>query len=236
MLQVQRVSAGYVEDIDILHEVSIVAKESSITGVIGPNGSGKSTLLKTMYGFIRPKKGRIVYDDEDITGYRPYQLLAKGISYVPQESSIFPRLSVEDNLQLGGWTRRQDKELLEKRIAEVYESYPNLEHKKKVAASFLSGGELKMLEIGKALVLNPKVILVDEPTAGLAPIFFKEVYDRLRALKEDKTLVLVDQNVRKLVEVSDYIYVLEMGRNRVETSENELTAASLNKIIEDWVR
>ena len=148
-ISADHITSGYSKEVDILHDVSIRAAKSKITGIIGPNGSGKSTLLKTIYGFLKPKGGRIFLNDEDITGCNPHLTIRKGISYVPQNGALFPNLSVSDNLQLGGWIYRGNKDLLKTAITKVYETYPNLNDKKNLAASSLSGGERKMLRLAR---------------------------------------------------------------------------------------
>lgn len=235
-LEVKNVTAGYYEDIDILHEVSIRAEKSRITSIVGPNGAGKSTLLKTIFGFLKPKKGKILYNDEDITGFAPHLLLEKGIAYVPQHRSTFPHMTVEENLMLGGWIIRNNRKLIKERLWEMYNMFPNLKEKRKIGAGFLSGGELRMLDIAKALFVNPEVILVDEPTAGLAPKYFDSVYNRLEALskKEGKTVLLVDQNIKLAIELADYVYVLQMGKNQVEGSKEEFKTGRIRDIIREW--
>jgi len=236
-LEVSNVTAGYLEDIYILRGVSMHAEQSKITTIIGPNGAGKSTLLKTIYGILKPKEGRVFYKGEDISGSKPHTLLKMGISYLPQMRSIFPYLTVEENLMLGGWIYRKDRKIIDDALEEVYKKYPNLKAKRKSSASFLSGGELKMLETAKALIANPNAILVDEPTAGLAPKFFNQIYDELKMLsREDKkTIILVDQNVKQAIELADYVYVLEMGQNTVEGPRTEFEAGRIREIIKDWL-
>lgn len=235
-IEVQDLVAGYYEDLDILHNVSINVKKLEITAIIGPNGAGKSTLFKAIYGFLRPKKGKILFNGEDITGLPPREMLRKGISYVPQGGSVFPYLTVQENLELGGWILRSDRKLLNKRIEEIYDRYPPLQKKMKMGASFLSGGELKMLEVGRALITNPSVILVDEPTAGLAPNLFDQLYEQLKALsKTGKTIILVDQNVRAAIELSDYVYVLELGENKCQGKGDEFRSGTARELIKEWL-
>lgn len=235
-LEVQDLVVGYYEDVDILHDVSMKIKESKITSIIGPNGAGKSTLFKAIYGFLRPKKGKILHNDKDITGTSPEHMLLRGISYIPQGGSIFPLLSVQNNLELGGWCKRRDREFVRNAIEKVYDRYPVLRKKRKMASSFLSGGEIKMLEVGRALIADPKVILVDEPTAGLAPKLFDQVYGELKTLsKEEKTIVLVDQNVRKAIELGDYVYVLELGENKASGEGEEFRSGTAAELIKEWL-
>ena len=223
MLEVKNVTVGYVENVDILSDVSLTAATGKITCVIGPNGAGKSTLLKTIYGMLEPKSGRIMLDGKDIVGQKPYDLLKLGVSLLPQQAAIFPYLTVETNLRAGAWTFRRDRRRIEQEIEKIYSRYPFLKNKRKNQASTLSGGEQRILDMAKALIASPTLILADEPTAGLSVKFYNQVYDELRAMKEidQKSILLVDQNVRGAVGIADYIYVLESGRNSVEGSKEK---------------
>lgn len=235
MLEVQDVFSGYYADINILQGVSITAEVGKITIIIGANGVGKSTLLKTIYGFLRPRRGRIYYKKVDITGTNPFLMPAKGLAYITQQHSIFPSLTVEENLILGGWTFRKNKELLHQRIAENYKRFPALGEKRKADAWTLSGGQQRAVEIARGLMTDPQIILFDEPSAGLEPRITKEVYETMERLKceEGRTLILVDQNVRQAMEIADYIYVIEMGRNKVEGTRRDFDA-DLKEMIKDW--
>jgi branched-chain amino acid transport system ATP-binding protein len=237
MLEVKNVTAGYVESVDILSDVSLTAATGKITCVIGPNGAGKSTLLKTIYGMLEPKAGKIVLDGKDIVGRKPYDLLKLGMSLLPQQGGIFPYLSVETNLRAGAWTFRRDRHRLEQEIEKIYARYPFLKNKRKNQASTLSGGEQRILDMAKALIASPSLILADEPTAGLSVKFYNQVYDELRALKEidQKSILLVDQNVRGAVGIADYIYVLESGRNSIEGPKEKFGEGSLTDVIRSWL-
>ncbi len=233
-LEVEALVSGYFEDMDILHGVSLRANKEKITVVLGPNGSGKTTLLKTIYGFLKPKSGRVLYNGEDITGASPHAMLRRGISYIPQESGLFHYLTVEENLMLGGWTIRRRKNTVMQRIQELYDKFPFLERRRSTKAGYLSGGQQKILEICKGLVVDPILMLVDEPTAGLAPIASAEVYDTLEGLAgEGRTILLVDQNVRKATLLSDYVYFLELGRNKLEGPREEFEKR-LEEMISLW--
>jgi branched-chain amino acid transport system ATP-binding protein len=217
MLEAKEVFVGYYKGIDILQGVSVRARENEITAVLGPNGVGKSTLLKTIYGFLKPNKGKIVYNGEDITGIDPYEVPKRGIAYIPQRQNVFPYMTVEENLQLGAWTFKRDKKRIKTRLEEIYNRFPILKERRKMEAGLLSGGEQRMVEIGRALMTNPNILLIDEPTAGLAPKVARAIYDVLKMLKEEgRTILLVDQNIRQAVENSDYVYALELGKNKVE--------------------
>jgi len=212
-LSVREVTSGYVKGIDIIDGVSVDIEEDAITGIIGPNGAGKSTLLKTIFGFLHPSHGTIEFEGRQIEALSPFTLKQLGLSYVPQGKSTFPLLSVEENLMLGAWTFRSDRKRLKQRLEEIYAFFPILDRKRGRKATFLSGGELQMLAIGKEVMTTPKLLLVDEPSEGLAPILVSEIYAFLeRVRSQGVTLFLVDQNIIKAVEVSNYMYLLEMGK------------------------
>ncbi len=235
MLSVEEVYAGYYRDINVLQGVSLRAEAQQITTIIGPNGVGKSTLLKTIYGFLKPNRGRIAFHEEDITGIAPYQALVKGLAYIPQRRNVFRYMTVEENLVMGAWTFRRDKARIQRKLAENYERFPNLARKRKVKAGFLSGGEQRMVELGRALMSDPKLLLVDEPTAGLAPKFAKMIRDHLVDLKnEGKAVVLVEQNIREAIRIADYVYVLDLGRNK-EEGPREKFLVDLKELMRDWL-
>ncbi|MFQ5794657.1 MAG: ABC transporter ATP-binding protein [Candidatus Bipolaricaulia bacterium] len=235
MLKVEAVFAGYYRDIHVLQGVSVKAQVAQITAIIGPNGVGKSTLLKVIYGFLKPHRGRILYNDGDITGMAPYTASEKGLAYIPQRRNVFPYLSVEENMAMGAWTFRRHKTRIREKLEQNYKRFPNLARKRKVKAGFLSGGEQRMVELGRALMPDPDLLLVDEPTAGLAPMFAKEIRNKLIELKEEgKAIVLVEQNIREAIEISDYIYVLDLGRNKAEGSQAAF-ATDLKDLVKDWL-
>ena len=234
-VEVRDVTVGYYKDIYVLNKLSIKAEKGRITGIIGPNGAGKSTLLKVIFGLLKPVEGKIFYEKEDVTGWPPNKLIKKGMSLVLQSRSLFPSLSVDENLELGAWTLKNEKEKIEDLKEQVYSLFPDLRPKKKEKAGNLSGGLQRMLEIGRSLMTNPKTLLLDEPTAMLSPKISKKIYDAIEELKKQKrTILLVDQNVKECVRVSDYIYVLELGRNKVE-GEKELFLTKMEDIIKDWL-
>jgi branched-chain amino acid transport system ATP-binding protein len=211
-LSVQGVTSGYVKGIDIVSGVSLEIEEDRITGIIGPNGAGKSTLLKTIFGFLHPSRGKIIFNGREIQSLSPFKLKQLRISYVPQDINTFPRLTVEENLLLGAWTFKRQRTLVKQRLEEIYDFFPVLRAKRGKKTTFLSGGELQMLAIGKEVMTTPELLLVDEPSAGLAPILVSEIYAFLNRIRDQGvTIFLVDQNIAKAVEVSDYMYLLEMG-------------------------
>ena len=233
MLSLKGVTSGYVEEIDILRDVSLEVKEGSITGVIGPNGAGKSTLLKTIFGFHHPRRGEIIFEERPVQGYRPYELKQMGMSYMLQEFSTFPNLTVHDNLILGTWILRHDKRLVKRRLEEIYDLFPILSQRKADKATFLSGGALRMLCIGKEIMNRPKLLLLDEPSAGLSPKFVKEVYGQVqKVVAQGTTILLVDQNILKALEVSNHMYLLEMGQVK-QGGPKEAFEAGIREIIRD---
>jgi len=233
VLELEDVAAGYVEGIDILAGVSLAVQAGTVTGIIGPNGAGKSTLLKTVFGFLRPRRGRIAHDGQDIRGLAPYELKRRGISYVPQGINIFPQLTVEENLQLGAWTVKGDRGRVAAALQKAYETFPRLAERRRRRATTLSGGEAKMLSLAKELVTEPSLVLVDEPSAGLAPRISHLVYEQLvLARQRGVSMLLVDQNIAKAVEVADYLYMIEGGQVKIE-GPRERFADHLREIIRD---
>ena len=218
MIEIKDLYVGYYKDLDILQGVSLEAKEAQIVTVLGANGVGKSTLLKAIYGFLKPRAGQILLDGKNITKVPSHQLITQGISYIPQHSSVFPFMSVEDNLKLGAWTFRQDQARVQEKLEDNYRRFPMLRDRKHDDAGLLSGGMQRMVEVGRTLMTEPKVILVDEPTAGLAKMLSAEVYKMLTNLRDNDglTIILVDQEIRQALKIADYVYVLELGRNRVD--------------------
>jgi branched-chain amino acid transport system ATP-binding protein len=220
MLKVENVFVGYHKDINILQGVSIAVGKAQLVSVIGPNGVGKSTLLKAVSGFIRPNRGKVRYEGEDITGMNPYTAPAKGLTYIPQRRSVFPYLTIEENLMMGAWTFRRDKVRIRKKLEENYARFPNLSEKRKALAGFLSGGEQRMVELGRSLMADPRLLLVDEPTAGLAPIFARSIRNELVELKQEgKSILLVEQNIRDAIAIADYVFVLDLGKNKAEGTQ-----------------
>lgn len=236
MIEVQNVFAGYYKDIDVLQGLSIRAELGKITIIIGGNGVGKSTLLKTIYGFLRPNKGGIYYKEGEITGTEPYFMAAKGISYITQRHSVFPYLTVEENIALGGWSLRKDKQLIKQRVSENFDRFQRLSEKRNADAGSLSGGEQRLVEIARGLMTDPEMLLFDEPSAGLEPRRTREIYRRLEKLKyeEKRGILLVDQNVRQAMEIADYIYVIEMGQNNLEGTREDFNT-DLKEMIKDWL-
>lgn len=209
-IEFQNVVAGYKEFM-ILNDLSFKVQAGSITLLIGPNGAGKSTVLKTLFGLLNPKSGRILFKGEDVSGASQKSLLAKGIAFVPQGRNLFGQLSVYENLELGGITLGMPT--THARIPEVLEFFPRVKERLHSKASALSGGEQKQLEIGRALLLRPSVILIDEPSIGLSPMVVQDVFKLLRKLADQgATVLMVEQNVKSALMYSDQAIALESGR------------------------
>ncbi len=225
MLEVKDLFAGYYKDLNILQNVSLKAPSAKITTVLGANGVGKSTLLKAIFGFLKPNSGEILLSGEDIIATPTYERINLGLAYIPQHPGVFRHMTVEENLELGAWTFRRDKKQIKRKLAENYERFQVLKDRRKSPAGDLSGGMQRMVEIGRTLMTNPQVILIDEPTAGLAKLLSEMVYAMCADLrdKEGLTIVLVDQEIRQALKIADYVYVLELGRNKFEGPVHEFT-------------
>jgi len=227
LLQLEGVTAGYSSDIDIIRDVSIRVEKASIRGLIGLNGAGKSTVMKAACGFLKPKRGSIIYDGKEITGIATHRLLGLGITMIPQESSLFPYLSVADNLKIPLQRYKnatQSSIDITRTIDSVITHFPEIKAKMGTPAGELSGGQQKMVEFAKAYTLRPKLCLVDEPSIGLAPKIAAQVFEWIKLFaREGMAILLIDHNIRKVIEVSDYTYVLTLG---------EVTAEGLRKEFE----
>ena len=221
-IEFQNVVAGYSPTLTILNQLSFTANDGEITLLIGPNGAGKSTALKTLFGLLVPRSGALKMDGKDINGTPPRAMLDLGVAFVPQGRNLFGSLSVLHNLELGGITLPSRK-LLRERIAEILDLFPPVRERLGNQASTLSGGEQKQLEIGRALLLKPRVLLIDEPSIGLSPKISQEVFQLLRRLADTGTTVLmVEQNVRSALKYADRALVLEMGRLALDRPAGEL--------------
>jgi branched-chain amino acid transport system ATP-binding protein len=222
MLEIDDLYVGYYKDLNILQGVSLTARTGQITAVLGPNGVGKSTLLKSIFGFVKPQGGEIRFAGQNIVGTPAHHLVDLGISYIPQHQSVFPQMTVGENLELGAWSFRHDSDRIRQKIEANYERFPILRERRRSPAGELSGGMQRMVELGRVLMTDPKLILVDEPTAGLAIMLARDIYELLVQLKEEGiTILLVDQNIRQAINIADYVYVLELGSNRHEGPREE---------------
>ena len=213
MLDLTGVRAGYGE-LDVLKDVSISVASGELVVIVGPNGAGKSTVLKTVAGLLRPKAGRVAFNGRDIGGSRPDQIAALGIGYVPQERNVFAKLSVRENLEMGAFLGGVDTR---SRIAAIEALVPGLRGRESQAAGSLSGGDRQFVAIGRALMRDPAVLMLDEPTAGLSPKFAEVVFAKIREINGAGIAVLmVEQNARRALEIADRGYVLALGTNRHE--------------------
>ncbi len=218
VLETIDLDVGYYKDLNILQELKIKARKNQITAILGANGVGKSTALKAIFGFLRPNAGKILLDGEDIIDVPTHHKILKGLAYIPQNPGVFKDMTVEENLELGGWTFRKDKKQVRRKIEDNFERFPVLRDKRSQITGELSGGQQRMVEIGRTLMAEPKMLLVDEPTAGLSKMLAAEVYEMLSGLtaNHDLTILLVDQEIRQALKIADYVYVLELGRNKLE--------------------
>jgi len=234
-LEVQGVVSGYTREVPILKGVDLVARDGLVTVIIGPNGAGKSTLLRTIYGYLRPTEGEIRHYGKSITGLAPQQMLGEGIAYLLQGHSVFPGMTVEENLELGGWILKRDRATLERAFEDVYTRFPALKERRRQAAGALSGGQQRMLEIARLTMTSPKTLLLDEPSVGLMPKLVDFVYEEIAKLKDQRfTIVVVDQNVKKSIEIADYVYVLNLGENS-HHGPHEDFEQRLEDIIREWL-
>jgi neutral amino acid transport system ATP-binding protein len=219
ILEVDDLVAGYVPEVDILTGVDLRVQEGEIVTVIGPNGAGKSTLIKSIFGLLPPRRGRVVLRGENLAGLRPHSITRRGMSYVPQLENVFESLSVEENLQMGALEQQKTQD----RIDEIYEIFPRLGERRKQAAGTMSGGERQMLAMGRALMPEPQILLLDEPSAGLAPAFVEAIFEKIAEInRHGVTLVMVEQNARRALGMSTRGYVLDVGQNRFEGAGKEL--------------
>jgi ABC-type branched-subunit amino acid transport system ATPase component len=221
VLRATELVAGYVQEVDILTGVDAVVHEGEIVTIVGPNGAGKSTLLKCVFGLLPPRSGRVELRGEDITGHRPHVITRRGMSYVPQLDNVFPSLSVEENLEMGAVAGR-DVELSD-RMDAMYELFPRLAERRRQAAGTMSGGERQMVAMARALMPGPEVLLLDEPSAGLAPAFVDAIFEKvLDVNRVGVTVLMVEQNARRALAMSHRGYVLDLGSNRFEGPGREL--------------
>jgi branched-chain amino acid transport system ATP-binding protein len=234
-LEMTEVHASYQRELFILRGIDFSAAQGKVTIVIGPNGSGKSTLLKSIAGVLKTKHGRIRLDGQDITGIELDEILQKGISYIPQDRAVFPQMTVTENLELGCWIFRKDRDRVRRQINWALERFPALNAKASLLAGTMSGGLQRMLDIAKALLTDPSLILVDEPTVGLSPLVAQMIYTELSELKaEGRTIILVDQDVRSAMKIADYVYVLELGKVKAH-GPREAFEGRLGEVVRSWL-
>lgn len=235
ILEAQGIHAGYVPGVDILRGLSVKAALDEITLVIGPNGAGKSTLLRAVFGFLTPHTGRVTFDGRDTTKSKPSELKAAGVSYVTQDINSFPHLTVEENLRMGAWVIRRDKARLARQLERVYQTFPALTGKRHEKAGSLSGGQGRMLAVARELMTEPRLLLIDEPTVGLAPNLVEQVYDILTTAKKASgaAILLVEQNVEQALPLADRLYLLNLGQVKAEGPGREFDNARVRKLVQE---
>jgi branched-chain amino acid transport system ATP-binding protein len=214
LLVAGRVVAGYLPGVDILTGVDLTLGDGELVGVIGPNGAGKSTLIKAIFGLVNIRSGSVTLRGDDIVGSAPHELVGRGVGYVPQRANVFPSLTVSDNLRMGIYL---DRKRWDERVATVSRLFPILAERAEQKAGLLSGGERQMVAISRALMMDPSVLLLDEPSAGLAPTAQDLVFDRVRQIANaGVSIIMVEQNARRCLQIADRAYVLDQGRNAHE--------------------
>ena len=225
VLEMEQICAGY-GGYDVLRGVSLRVFRGEIVSVIGPNGAGKSTIFKTIFGFLRPRTGHIRFQGAEIGGLPPDRMAERGLAYVPQGRSVFPHMTVWENLELGGYIRG-DRTALQADLEAVAARFPLLREKRTALAGALSGGQQQVVEMARCLLLRPSLMLVDEPSLGLSPKFAEMIFETIRQVRDaGTTIMLVEQNARRALEISDRGYVLELGQNRYEGTGAELLASA----------
>lgn len=222
LLYVKGIVAGYSKELDILQGVSLKVEEGQMVSIIGPNGAGKSTIFRTLFGLLPAREGQVFFADEKITNLPPADLLRRGITFVPQGRHVFPLMTVRENLELGAYIHR-DRKLIEQNLEKVYNLFPLLRERSKQKGRSLSGGEMQTLEMGRAMLLNPRLMFLDEPSLGLSPIMANEVFDKIEEIKvAGSTILIVEQNADRSLRMSDYAYVLEVGKNKYKGPAAEI--------------
>ncbi|HHU02167.1 MAG TPA: ABC transporter ATP-binding protein [Christensenellaceae bacterium] len=223
MLKVNNISTYYGK-VQALHNVSFEIKDEEIVSIIGANGAGKSTLMRSIMGLVQPKEGEIVFKDEEITNLKTNKIVERGIVYVPEGREVFPALSVEDNLEMGAFSKKYSQRILSNKIEEMYDIFPRLKERKKQLAGTLSGGEQQMLAIARGLMSSPELIMFDEPSLGLAPVIVDDMFEVIVSINRQQhiPIVLVEQNAFEALRISSRCYVLENGEVRMHGLSDEL--------------
>ncbi len=229
MLEVKNLKSGY-SGKEILHGVNLVIKPGELVALIGPNGAGKSTILKSIFDLAEIYDGKIVFKDKDITRLKTHELIELGISYVPQGRQVFPNMTVLENLQMGAYSI-QDQNVIEKNIKDVFQIFPDLLQKQQESAGVLSGGQQQMLAIARALIQNPQLLLLDEPSLGLSPNLIKEIFEKIIEIKDNGVAILmVEQNARQAVGIANRTYILESGAVVLEGNKTILDNRQVENI------
>lgn len=222
LLEAKNIVAGYTKELDILQGVSLKVEKDQMVSIIGPNGCGKSTTFRTLFGLLAAREGEVTFDGEDVTNLPPADLLRRGITFVPQGRHVFPLMTVRENLELGTYIRRDRREI-HRDLERVYALFPLLKERAKQKGGSLSGGEMQTLEMGRAMLLNPRLMFLDEPSLGLSPIMANQVFDKVEEIRAaGSTMLIVEQNADRSLKMSDYAYVLETGRNKHEGPAEEI--------------
>jgi ABC-type branched-subunit amino acid transport system ATPase component len=220
LLDVQNVVAGY-GDTEILRGVSIEVRDGEIVSIIGPNGAGKSTLMKTIFGLLHPRQGSIAFEGSDISGLQPYQIVERGMCYVPQVANVFTELTVAENLEMGAFLA--DRKVIAQRKERIFEYFPRLKERRGQRAGKMSGGERQMVAMGSALMLEPRLVLMDEPSAGLSPRMVGVIFEQIKKINAaGPAILIVEQNARLSLQMADRGYVLAGGANRFEGAGQDL--------------
>ena len=234
-LEIEDLRSGYEEDVPVVRDVNLQVTAGSVVGMVGANGAGKSSFLKSILGYLKPQSGRIRFEGRDITGFRPDENCSLGIGYLMEGHSVFAGLTVEENLLLGMWPWRTDRSRVRTALERAYERVPFLKERRQSAAGLLSGGQQRILELERLYMAGPSLILLDEPSLGLAPRLAEETFERVAEFsREGIAVVLIDQNVRRVLEIADYAYVLQLGRVTMEGT-GEALSADVENIVKDFI-
>ena len=235
LLAVDDIHAAYQPGVDILQGISLSVPEGGFVLVIGPNGAGKSTLLKAVFGLLGPHRGGITLGGKAIGGLPPHEIKRLGVSYVPQELNTFPQLTVEENLNVGGWTLRREPARLRERLARIYEIFPVLAARKRDKAGALSGGQGRMLSVAREMITEPRLMLVDEPTVGLAPNLADQVYELLQTARRSTptAILLVDQNVADALRHAEEVVMMNLGKVKAAGPIGEFPESRVHRLVQE---
>ncbi|MCD6553260.1 MAG: ABC transporter ATP-binding protein [Chloroflexi bacterium] len=222
MLEVRDLHVYY-GGIHALHGISLRVPDGQIVALLGANGAGKSTTLRTIAGIVKPSEGDVLLDGESLIGLRSFEVVRRGIAMVPEGRRVFTNLTVLENLRLGAYARRDSNQVIQRDLQEIFNLFPRLEERKKQSAGTLSGGEQQMLALGRALMSKPRILMIDEPSLGLAPVLAQDVFEKLKELNQaGQTILLIEQNARAAMSIANYAYILETGNIVLEGPAAEL--------------
>jgi branched-chain amino acid transport system ATP-binding protein len=234
-LSLDRLRSAYDGSVLVVKDVSLDVSPGSITALIGANGAGKSSLLKSVMGYLKPQSGRVLFNGKDITGLRPDLTSRLGVSYLMEGHSVFPSLTVEENLLLGMWPWRRDRVKVASALARAYQRAPLLSERRQSPAGLLSGGQQRILELERLYMSHPSLVLMDEPSLGLAPKLAEDMFQRVLSFRDEGIAVLlVDQNLRRVVELADRVYVLQLGEIKVEGTGREISS-NIERIVKHFI-